>query len=367
MPPSRGFRMLLVSFGLMAGIARGQDIPTANPATAPAPSLPSLPADTVIPDLELPEATAADAAPAITGGLFDQVPQAVAMEAPVRASFFDVAIESIFGEADSANWRPLLFSELFTFGWDQPFAFTPLSTSGAPRQGWINAYDGVMYRLWFNEFSYRQNVGGNGESYSSTWTIFVPLNQRLDVRLDVPYLNSARGGAENRYLTQFGDMILRARIRLHETRDTTVLAIIGSSMPTGQQPVGGGSTVGQLGIQFWQSLPDRWVVRGGVNFGVPFNDVPDGNRTIGNVNVAVGKYLTDAGTPLIGDLVVYNSMNFFTTLEGPGPANAFFSMTPGYRAQIVDNWYHLAGVEIPMVGGPNNYAFGLTFWLLKVY
>lgn len=336
----------------------------AIPAVAQEPPIPAVP-DPVLPGIVFPGAQ--PEAPALGGGLFDQVPQAVALEAPTRMSFFDVAIESIFGEANSDNWQPLPFSQFFTQGWDQPFAFTPPSTYGAPRQGWINAFDGVMYRLWFNEFSYKQNAGGNGENYSATWTIFVPLNQRLDVRIDVPYLTSAKGGPENQYLTQFGDLTFRARVRLHETRDTTVLAIIGASTATGQQPVGGGSSIGQLGLQFWQSLPDRWVVRGGVNLGVPFNDVPAGNRTVGNVNFAVGKYLTDPGTPIIGDLVVYNSMNFFTTMEGPAPANAFFSMTPGYRAQIVDNWYHLAGVEIPMIGGPNHYTYGLTFWLLKIY
>lgn len=338
----------------------------------PSPALPAanggtLAADTAIPELELPALAPAGDTVAAPGGLFERIPQAVAAEEPARASFLDVAIESIFGPADSANWRPLLFSQLFTEGWDQPFVFTPLSTYGVPRQGWINAFDGVMYRLWFNEFSYRQNVGGNGEAYSATWSIFVPFNQRFDIRFDVPYVNSARGGPDDRYMTQFGDLTLRGRVRLHESRDTTVLAVVGSSIPTGQQPVGGGSTIGQAGIQFWQSLPDRWVVRGGLNIAVPFTDVPEGNRTTGNVNFAIGKYLTEAGTPLIGELVVYNSMNFFTSLEGPGPANAFFSMTPGYRAQIVDNWYHLAGVEIPMVGGPNHFTYGLTFWLLKVY
>lgn len=334
------------------------------PVLAQDPAIPAVP-DPVLPGIEFPGSQ--PEGPALGGGLFDQVPQAVALEAPTRMSFFDVALESIFGEANSDNWRPLLFSELFTEGWDQPFVFTPLSTYGAPRQGWINAFDGVMYRLWFNEFAYRQNVGGNGESYSSTWSIFVPLSQRMDIRFDVPYVNAAKGGPSNDFMTQFGDLILRARVRLHETRNTTVMGIIGSTIPTGEQPVGGGSTIGQVGLQFWQSLPDRWVVRGGLNLAVPFTDVPQGARTVGNVNFAVGKYLTDAGTPIIGDLVVYNSMNFFTTLEGPAPINAFFSMTPGYRAQIVDNWYHLAGVEIPMVGGPNHYAFGLNFWILKVY
>jgi hypothetical protein len=295
-------------------------------------------------------------------------PPGVAMpEEMVMNSPFDVAMESIFGEANSANWRPLSARTFFSEGWNEPFVFTPLSTSGAPRQGWINSFDGVMYRLWFNAFGYRQNVGKNGNTYYSDWTIFVPLNRRLDIRLDVPYLNTNKCGTNNGYITQFGDMTLTSRFLLQETRDTSVIAVAATSIPTGRPETGGGATQLATGLQFWHAMEDRWVVRGGVNVIVPATNRPDGIRTNGNVNMALGKYITDPGTPWFGDMVIYTSANLITSVDDRGPNNTFFSLTPGYRAEITNNWYHLGGVEVPMVGGPSNYTYGLQFWILKVF
>ena len=290
-----------------------------------------------------------------------------APEGGVMQSPFDVAMESIFGEANSAGWRPLSFRTFFTEGWNESFVFTPRTESGAPRQGWINSFDGVMYRLWFNAFGYHQNVGGNGNSYYSDWTVFVPLNRRLDIRLDVPYVNTNKGGLQNKYVTQFGNMNLVGRFLLHETRDTSVIFVGGTSIPTGHPTTGGGATQLQTGIQFWHGMRDRWVVRGGINTIVPATNYPNGIRTNENVDVAIGKYVTDPGTPIFGDMVLYTSANLITSIDNRGPNNTFFCLTPGYRAEITKNWYHLGGVEIPMVGGPANYTYGLQFWLLKVY
>ena len=157
-----------------------------------------VPFDAAALGLEIPTVSPGDgvALPIVANTI--AAPPGVAMpEEMVMNSPFDVAMESIFGEANSANWRPLSARNFFSEGWNQPFVFTPRSTSGAPRQGWINSFDGVMYRLWFNAFGYRQNVGKNGNTYFSDWTIFVPLNRRLDIRLDIPYVNTNKGGTNN--------------------------------------------------------------------------------------------------------------------------------------------------------------------------
>lgn len=284
-----------------------------------------------------------------------------------QQSPFAVAMESIFGEADSKNWRPLSFQTFLREGWNEPFVFTPRSTSGAPRQAWVNSFDGGMYRSWLNAFGYRQNVAGNGDSYFADWTAFIPLNRRLNLQLDVPYVKTNKAGVQNQYLTQFGDLNLTARLLLSESRDTTILAAASTSIPTGQTATAGGTTQLGYGLQFWHSMNCRWVVRGGINAVVPVNERPAGIRTSGNVNFAIGKYITEPGTPIFGDMVVYTSTNFISTLDNTGPNNSFFSITPGYRAEISNNWYHMAGVEIPMIGGPSHYNIGMQFWLLKVY
>lgn len=310
----------------------------------------------------VPVENAIEAPPTVLNSPLATIPDDMVMRSPL-----DVALESIFGEASSDNWRPLSFRTFLTEGWNEPFVFTPRSTSGAPRQGWINSFDGVMYRLWFNAFGYHQNVAKNGNSFYSDWSVFIPLNRRLDIRLDVPYVNSNKGGPQNKYITQFGDLNLTARFLLAEDRDTSVIAVASTSMPTGNAQTGGGSTQLGYGLQFWHAMRDRWVVRGGANVILPVGTYPDGLRTNGNVNMAIGKYITEPGTPIFGDLVLYTAANLITSLDNNGPNNTFFCLTPGYRAEITDNWYHLAGVEIPMVGGPSYYTYGLQFWILKVF
>src|SRR5262245_2354817 len=60
---------------------------------------------------------------------------------------FETITESLFGTPDPNTWRPLPLSSLFSEGWDEAWVPSPNGSSGAPRQGWINAMDGNLYRL----------------------------------------------------------------------------------------------------------------------------------------------------------------------------------------------------------------------------
>ena len=70
-------------------------------------------------------------------------------------SMFGVMGESLTGDfyAESAGWRELSLGSLFSEGWNEPWASPPAGEGGAPRQGWLNAYDGVFYRLGVATFS----------------------------------------------------------------------------------------------------------------------------------------------------------------------------------------------------------------------
>ena len=86
----------------------------------------------------------------------------------------DTVVESLFGEALASGWTPLYLSDLFTEGWDQPFVFSPPSDSGALRQEWINASNGVFYRQWVLDYNYRNGVQPSGNRDIGTWSIFAP-------------------------------------------------------------------------------------------------------------------------------------------------------------------------------------------------
>ena len=73
----------------------------------------------------------------------------------------DTICESIFGHISPNCWRPLPLSTLFSEGWHEAWVPSPNGSGGAPRQGWINAADGNLYRLSFFTFAQAFNQGPN--------------------------------------------------------------------------------------------------------------------------------------------------------------------------------------------------------------
>ena len=81
----------------------------------------------------------------------------------VEMGLFDTITESIFGQPDPNTWRPLPLSTLFSEGWNEAWVPSPNGSGGAPRQGWINAADGNLYRLWFFTFAQGFNRRPEGQ------------------------------------------------------------------------------------------------------------------------------------------------------------------------------------------------------------
>ncbi len=117
-------------------------------------------------------------------------PSTSAAPAPtVVSGVLDTALESIFGAALTADWTPLSLPTLFTQGWDQPFVFSPASDSGALRQEWINAANGVFYRQWVLDYNFRDHATPSGNRDIGTWSIFAPLSRRLELYISIPFVD----------------------------------------------------------------------------------------------------------------------------------------------------------------------------------
>ena len=73
---------------------------------------------------------------------------------------------------------------------------SPNGSGGAPRQGWINAMDGNLYRLSFFSFGQAFNSAPKGNAYFGSYTILAPLNRRLELIVNVPFVvrNNAVSG-----------------------------------------------------------------------------------------------------------------------------------------------------------------------------
>jgi hypothetical protein len=173
----------------------------------------------------------------------------------------DTVIESLFGAASTSNWTPLYFSDLFATGWDEPFVFSPPSDSGALRQEWLNAANGVFYRQWTLDYNYRGNVRPSGSADIGTWGIFAPLSRRLELFITVPFVDYrrvadptpfggsgtpiARSGAArsaSSYKATFGDLTVTPQVMLQETKNTSIMSVLTIRTPTGSIAAGNGAT-----------------------------------------------------------------------------------------------------------------------------
>jgi hypothetical protein len=317
---------------------------------------------------------------AATGGAAES-PAAGAAAPRVVTGPLDTVLESLFGEASTSDWTPLYFSELLNTGWDQPFVFSPPSDSGALRQEWLNAANGVFYRQWTLDYNYRQIVLPSGNADFGTWAIFAPLSRRLELYVTVPFVDYQRvanptplggpgtpiarsGGASSdlSYKATFGDITITPQVMLQETKNTSIMSSLTIRTPTGSIAAGNGATSLEPLIQFWQGLPNRWVVRGSVGPTIPLSDT--GLRTTLNTNLTVGRFLTLDEVRYFKQFTVYFAVNNAASTDNRGPAADTLTVLPGIRFLLVENTWFLYGVEIPLVA-PRDEHFGMFFTLVR--
>ena len=116
--------------------------------------------------------------------------------ARVETGILDTITDSIFGQPDPDSWRPLPLSRLFREGWSEAWVPSPRGSGGAPRQGWINAVAGNLYRGWFFTFAQGFNDPPEGNAYLGSYTLMTPLSRRLMLITNVPFVlrNNAESG-----------------------------------------------------------------------------------------------------------------------------------------------------------------------------
>ncbi|NBY23478.1 MAG: hypothetical protein EBQ73_11770 [Gammaproteobacteria bacterium] len=292
-------------------------------------------------------------------------------KAPKSYSFFEAMGKSIWGDvyAHPEDWQELSYSDFFSKGWDQPWVSPPEGPGGAPRQGWLLAFEGVFYRLGIGVFGWQHQLAGQGDGYSATMVNFTPINQRLNIQTDIPMVsNDLRHDGDRQ--TNIGDFKIQPRFLLSESESLTQTLNISFRTPTGNPVNGAGWASVAPQYQFWSNPWKGLVVRGGTGFTVPYaGDIQkSGTRTTYDGNLAIGYYLTPHNyAPLIGDLVGYVATNLTQVIDNRGPSSrTFVSIGPGFRSHVADNWYLLGAVEVP-VTYPQPYDYQVLGGIMKVY
>ena len=295
--------------------------------------------------------------------------QGVPITAEKKLSFTEVVTESVTGDvySDEAakNWQNLSYSNLFSKGWDKVWSSPPNGGGGAPRQGWLNAYDGVFYRLSIATFGWQHGNGGDG--YTNNIVSYTPMSQRFEIQTDIPVIASTQGVSGRE--TNFGDFKITPRMILSESKNQTQTFNLTFRTPTGD--VFNGNHVASIGPQynFWTNYWKGLVVRGGAGFAVPYSGdiTKSGARSTFDANLAVGYYFTPHDYTPVGDMVWYVSTNVSQPIDNRGTSsNTFVSMTPGFRTHMGQNWYLLGAVEVPVTGNAP-YDYQVQSGIMKVY
>src|SRR5215813_9132639 len=243
-----------------------------------------------------------------------------ASQAPPDGVLGSIA-KSLTGDvySDPSLWRELTVGTLFTEGWNRAWVSPSPGGGGAPRQGWLNSFDGVFYRLAVGTYGYAHNFFDNGNQNSGVVQLYLPLNERFELRLDFPVVSS-RGATDTDYDTNLGDMQIVTRFLLSESRDFTQSFNIAFRAPTGQTDNVNGVAAITPTYEFWTNFWQGLVLRGGAGFFVPY-----GHQSIDEVgarasfvaNFAAGYYFTPHTAVPFGGLGFYLSTNLVQTIDGP--------------------------------------------------
>jgi len=295
---------------------------------------------------------------------------AIAEETPQRVepsqnerSFLRAAKESLTGDvyAEPSRWQPLSLGTLLNEGWDEAWVSPPSGKGGAPRQGWLNAADGVFYRLGIATFNYGNGAKRNDDQYTGGATIYTPLSRRFEIQTDIPFVVSL--GSD----TNFGDVKITPRIILTESQALTQSFNLTIRTPTGDTANGNSIGILSPNYQFWGNWWQGLVIRGSLGMSIPYYHVGrSGSRTSFDGNFAVGYYFTPHDRAPFGDLVGYISTNLIQATDDRGPKTTTVTVTPGFRTHLGKNWYLLGGVELPATT-PKTFDYQILSGLMLVF
>ncbi len=285
-------------------------------------------------------------------------------------TFAETVTESLTGDvySEPSKWQDLSYSNLFSKGWDKPWASPPAGAGGAPRQGWLNAADGVFYRLGIATFGWQHALANNGDGYTGGLTFYTPLNQRFEFQTDIPIISN-RGATGQNAQTNFGDLQITPRILLSESKELSQTLNVTFRMPTGNSLNFNSVAAISPNYNFWANYWKGLVVRGSIGFTIPYSDeiAATGFRSTFNANLAVGYDFTPHNYTPFGDMTWYVATNLVQVIDNRGPRSlTAVTIGPGFRTHVGDNWYLLGAVDVP-VTSPQPYDYQVQGGIMKVF
>jgi hypothetical protein len=212
-------------------------------------------------------------------------------------------------------------------------------------------------------------------AYLGAYTLYTPLSRRLLLITNIPLVqhNAVSGGlpvaggqagqttrTTKKNQTIFGDLTFTPRVLLHETQDFSLTGEVAMTVPTGNPPLAGKTTLTPA-VAFWNNFAGRWVIRGAFGDLIPLGG--GGFDTLIS-QLAIGNTLTDHDVPLFGDFTLYVSAVVDTPLSHGQRTS--MTLTPGLRTHLGRDWYFLAGLPTPVTSARIS-DLGMILWFMKAW
>lgn len=196
------------------------------------------------------------------------------------------------------------------------------------------------------------NNGDNGKLDEHEWEFEfeMPVSRRLLIEVEPSIVSvSPRNDSDH---TGFGDTSIITRVMLMETRNTTVLSLLKTDIPTGDEDLGLGSgltTIGP-GIGLWRDLGKHFSLQSFLGLDVPVggkgDKSPDATLVYGT---AITKTVTPKDIPLFGNLTFFVEFNGNSDM-GTNDDTTVISVLPGARWNPGKDFWFMPGVEFPITG-----------------
>jgi hypothetical protein len=206
----------------------------------------------------------------------------------------------------------------------------------------------------------------NGNEYWASYNLYLPLNQRLELLVVVPFVASNRTSPTGHYVGNIGDLTISERLRLIEQRNFSMQALLTERTPTGQTVNGNDINFITPSLECWWNFAPKWVVRGGTGI-----NIDTGRHSATSVyfnNAAIGRYLTTKNARFFKDLVVHVAVSTLSDVAGRKDYISDVYIAPGMRFALDQDlkWFALGAIQVPD-SGPHPYAYQAQFALVRNY
>ncbi len=276
----------------------------------------------------------------------------------VSFTFFSVLFAVSFSpylQAREASEKmpDLTFSNFFSDGWKFGSWEEPAEEPDqAPRFKLLKIPATVFEREVRMNYSFTNNGDRHSlDEHEWEFEFEMPVSRRFLIEVE-PIIVSAfpHNGDDH---AGFGDTTLETKTMLMETRNTTLVFMLGARFPTGNKDLelGSGKTTVSPGFGLWRDLGRRFALNSFLGFDIPAGGATDADPDVTvNYGAALTKTLTSKDTPLFGDFTVFVELNGSSNFGSHNAADnaVVMSILPGVRWNVGHGFWLMPGIEFPV-------------------